>query len=89
MAVDLKLRLERLAMIEHFVKDLQQTRHHDFAVFHRVRLRPFQIFPIRRKLRRALDEVSEIGSWKFRQFPQRLGGRDVTFSEFLADVPRA
>src|SRR5439155_7094877 len=35
MAVDLKLRLKRAAMIEHLVEDFQQTRHHDFAVLHR------------------------------------------------------
>ena len=89
MAVDLKLRLEGFAMIEHLVKDLQQTRHHDLAVLHRVGLRPLQVFPVRREFRRALDEVSEIRCGEFRQSPQALCRRDVTFGEFLADVARA
>ena len=72
MAVDREFRTERFAMVEHLVEDLQQTRHHNLAILHCVGLRPLQVFPVRRKFRRALDEVSEIGSRKFRQSPQAL-----------------
>src|SRR5205814_2631646 len=83
MTVDLKLRPEGFAMIEHLVENLQQTRHHDLAVLHRVGLRPLQIFPVSRKLRCSLNEVSQIRSWKFRQAPQRLRSRDVTLSQLF------
>src|SRR6185295_197941 len=41
MTFDFQLRLVWLAMIDHLVEYLLQTRHHDFAILHRVSLRPF------------------------------------------------
>src|SRR6185503_20005581 len=67
--VNCQLRLEWLAMIEHLVEYLQQTRHHDFAILHRVSLRPLQVLPVRLEFRRARNEVSEVRSRQFVQTP--------------------
>src|ERR1044071_8717097 len=88
MTINCHLRLERLTMIEQLVEDLQQTSHHDLAVFHRVSLRPLQVLPVSLKLRSTIDEVSKVGCRQFVQFPQPLRCRDVTFRQFLSDVAR-
>src|SRR5690349_14321096 len=86
--VNFQLRLEWLAMIEHLVEYLQQTRHHDLAILHRVSLRPLQVLPVRLEFGSTRDEVSEVRSRQFVQTPQALRGGDVTLSQFLTDVAR-
>src|SRR2546430_10257709 len=53
-------RPKRFAMIEHLVEDLQQSRHHDLAILHRVSLCPLQIFPVGCK--RSEEHTSELQS---------------------------
>src|ERR1700752_722800 len=60
--VNCQLRLEGLAMIKQLIEYLQQTRHHDFAILHRVPLSPLQILPVRLEFRSTRNEVSQVRS---------------------------
>src|SRR6185369_7819535 len=79
MTVYCQFRFELLTMIEHLVEYLQQASHHYLAVLHCIGLGPLQIFPISLKLRRTINEVSQVRSRQFIQTPETLGCRDVTF----------